>query len=74
MEAAAATSWRTIVSDYVEMTKPKVQSLLLFTTVTTMYVAGDPSIGLVVLTCVGGALSAGAPARSTTRSTATSTG
>ena len=47
------------VADYVEMTKPKVQSLLLFTTVTTMYVAGDPSLGLVALTCLGGALSAG---------------
>ncbi len=41
------------------MTKPKVQSLLIFTTVTTMYVAGDPSLGLVALTCLGGALSAG---------------
>ncbi len=50
---------RQIVSDYVEMTKPKVQSLLLFTTVTTMYVAGDPSIGVVALTCLGGYLSAG---------------
>ncbi len=44
---------RAVVGDYLEMTKPKVQSLLLFTTVTTMYVAGDPSIGLVVLTCLG---------------------
>jgi heme o synthase len=60
MEAVAARpAWRTVVSDYVEMTKPKVQSLLLFTTVTTMYVAGDPSLGLVALTCLGGALSAG---------------
>jgi len=50
---------RQVVSDYVEMTKPKVQSLLLFTTVTTMYVAGDPSPGLVALTCLGGYLSAG---------------
>ena len=41
------------------MTKPKVQSLLIFTTVTTMYVAGDPSVGLVALTCLGGYLSAG---------------
>jgi heme o synthase len=55
----ATTGWRTVVSDYVEMTKPKVQSLLLFTTATTMYVAGDPSPGLVLLTCLGGALSAG---------------
>jgi protoheme IX farnesyltransferase len=50
---------RTVISDYLEMTKPKVQSLLLFTTITTMYVAGDPSLGLVALTCLGGALSAG---------------
>jgi protoheme IX farnesyltransferase len=56
---AAALSWRTVLSDYVEMTKPKVQSLLIFTTVTTMYVAGDPSLGLVLLTCLGGAMSAG---------------
>ena len=58
--AAARTSrWRLVLSDYLEMTKPKVQSLLLFTTVTTMYVAGDPSMSLVLLTCLGGALSAG---------------
>ncbi|HEX6714466.1 MAG TPA: heme o synthase [Thermoleophilaceae bacterium] len=31
----------------------------MFTTITTMYVAGTPSIGLVALTCLGGALSAG---------------
>src|SRR4051812_35407930 len=41
------------------MMKPRVQTLLLFTTITTMYVAGTPSIGLVALTCLGGALSAG---------------
>ncbi len=50
---------RLLVSDYVELTKPKVQSLLLLTTVTTMYVAGDPSALLVALTCLGGYLSAG---------------
>jgi protoheme IX farnesyltransferase len=49
----------TALRDYVTLTKPKVQSLLLLTTVTTMYVAGDPSIGLVFLVCLGGALSAG---------------
>jgi len=49
----------TVVRDYLTLTKPKVQSLLLFTTITTMYVAGDPSLGLVFLTCLGGALSAG---------------
>ena len=50
---------RQLLSDYLELTKPKVQSLLLFTTVATMYVAGDPSAGLVALTCLGGYLSAG---------------
>jgi protoheme IX farnesyltransferase len=58
---APASPWtraRTVVADYADMTKPKVQSLLLFTTVATMYVAGDPSLGLVLVTCLGGALSA----------------
>jgi protoheme IX farnesyltransferase len=59
MEHVLAAGWRSVVSDYVEMTKPRVQSLLLFTTISTMYVAGDPSPGLVALTCLGGALSAG---------------
>jgi protoheme IX farnesyltransferase len=48
-----------LLRDYLTLTKPKVQSLLLFTTVTTMYVAGDPSLQLIFLTCLGGALSAG---------------
>jgi protoheme IX farnesyltransferase len=48
-----------VLRDYLTLTKPKVQSLLLFTTITTMYVAGDPSVELVLLTCLGGALSAG---------------
>jgi heme o synthase len=48
-----------VLRDYLTLTKPKVQSLLLLTTVATMYVAGDPSAGLVFITCLGGALSAG---------------
>ncbi|HEX8052456.1 MAG TPA: heme o synthase [Thermoleophilaceae bacterium] len=56
---AVRTAPRSVVADYVTLTKPKVQSLLLFTTVTTMYVAGTPSVGTVLLTCLGGALSAG---------------
>ncbi|HYY20577.1 MAG TPA: UbiA family prenyltransferase, partial [Thermoleophilaceae bacterium] len=55
----AAASWRTLLADYVEMTKPRVQSLLLFTTVMTMEVAGRPPLHTVLLTCLGGALSAG---------------
>jgi protoheme IX farnesyltransferase len=50
---------RQLLSDYVELTKPKVQSLLLLTTVTTMEVAGSPSLGRIALTVVGGYLSAG---------------
>jgi len=50
---------RQVVADYVTLTKPRVQLLLLLTTVTTMYVAGDPSPSLVALTVLGGYLSAG---------------
>jgi protoheme IX farnesyltransferase len=57
--AGIAPRARQLLSDYLELTKPKVQSLLLLTTVATMFVAGDPSPALVVLTCLGGYLSAG---------------
>jgi heme o synthase len=50
---------RQVVADYVTLTKPKVQTLLLLTTVATMLVAGSPSFQLIVLTCLGGYLSAG---------------
>src|SRR6185437_13642387 len=60
---AAAVAPRSAASqllrDYVTLTKPTVQSLLLLTTVTTMYVAGNPSLRLILLTCLGGAMSAG---------------
>src|SRR6204780_4953823 len=55
----APSRTRQLLSDYLELTKPKVQSLLLLTTITTMLVAGDPSVGLIALTCLGGYLSAG---------------
>ncbi|HTR72002.1 MAG TPA: UbiA family prenyltransferase, partial [Solirubrobacteraceae bacterium] len=58
MPGLAPRTWQ-LFSDYLELTKPKVQSLLLLTTIATMYVAGDPSLGLVALTCLGGYLSAG---------------
>jgi protoheme IX farnesyltransferase len=56
---SGALRTRQLVADYVDLTKPKVQSLLLFTTVMTMEVAGDPSVSRVALTCAGGYLSAG---------------
>jgi protoheme IX farnesyltransferase len=59
---APAGRARQVVTDYVTLTKPRVQLLLLLTTITTMYVAGDPSVGLVALTVVGGSLSAGGAA------------
>ena len=66
MEASRATATpvvaptvRQVLSDYTALTKPKVQSLLLLTTVTTMLVAGEPSATLILLTCLGGYLSAG---------------
>jgi heme o synthase len=64
MEATAAAVSRrpaalTVLRDYLTLTKPKVQSLLLFTTVTTMFIAGTPSAKIVLLTCLGGYLSAG---------------
>lgn len=63
LEAAVAPAplagVRQVISDYLELTKPKVQSLLLLTTVATMEVAGDPKVSKIALACVGGYLSAG---------------
>jgi len=56
--APVATAARR-AGDYATLTKPKVQSLLLLTTVCTMYVAGRPSPMTVLATCLGGYLSAG---------------
>src|ERR1700726_2821684 len=56
--SAGVRTWR-IAADYVELTKPKVQSLLLFTTVTTMEIAGDPKVSKILLACAGGYMSAG---------------
>src|SRR5947207_8615307 len=57
--ATAASATRQLLADYLELTKPKVQTLLLFTTIATMEIAGDPSVSLIALTCLGGYLSAG---------------
>jgi heme o synthase len=59
---ALAPRTRRLLGDYLELTKPKVQSLLLLSTIATMYVAGDPPVALVALTCLGGYLSAGGAA------------
>ena len=59
---AAPSRVRQVAGDYATLTKPTVQTLLLFTTATTMLVAGDPSLQLVLVTCLGGYLSAGGAA------------
>lgn len=55
----AAAALRQALRDYVALTKPRVQSLLLFTTACAMFIAGSPSLALVLATLVGGAMSAG---------------
>ena len=61
---AAAASWlynaREIAGDYVALTKPRVISLLLVTTLATMFVANSsPGIGVILATMLGGYLAAG---------------
>ncbi len=49
------------VGGYIALTKPRIIELLLVTTVPTMILAknGMPSVGLIILTVVGGTLAAG---------------
>ncbi len=56
-----AVSWRAVVKDYVALTKPRIISLLLFTTLVPMLIAGDGPISpwLIWWTLLGGALAAG---------------
>ena len=53
---------RTIIADYIALTKPRIIELLLVTTVPVMMLAarGLPSVGLLAATLVGGTLAAGA--------------
>ena len=48
-----------LAADLVALTKPRIISLLLLTTIAAMYVAGTPSVWLVVTVLVGGYLMAG---------------
>jgi protoheme IX farnesyltransferase len=50
---------QSLARDLVMLTKPRIISLLLVTTVAPMFVAGDPSWWLVLLVAVGGYLMAG---------------
>jgi protoheme IX farnesyltransferase len=61
---AAGASWlyaaRELAGDYVALTKPRVISLLLVTTLASMFVANSsPGIGVILATMLGGYLAAG---------------
>ena len=49
----------TLLQDFIALTKPRIISLLLVTTAAPMYVAGDPTLGTVLLVMLGGYLMAG---------------
>ena len=59
--ASSASTRRSPVSAYIGLTKPRVMSLLLITTLAAMMIAdgGMPSLGLVFWTLLGGALASG---------------
>ncbi|HKP16291.1 MAG TPA: heme o synthase [Gemmatimonadaceae bacterium] len=58
-QTAAATVKQSFARDLVALTKPRIISLLLVTTIAPMYVAGDPSWQLVLAVFAGGYLMAG---------------
>ena len=57
--AIPATGMRTVLADFIVLTKPRIISLLLVTTIAPMFVAGRPSWELVLVVFVGGYLMAG---------------
>ena len=57
--ALAAGRSYTLARDLVMLTKPRIISLLLVTTIVPMYVAGSPSLGLVLIVAAAGYLMAG---------------
>ncbi|HEX6536065.1 MAG TPA: heme o synthase [Gemmatimonadaceae bacterium] len=57
--AVSGEGTRAFVRDLVMLTKPRIISLLLVTTVAPMFVAGSPSLALVVIVTIGGYLMAG---------------
>jgi protoheme IX farnesyltransferase len=58
-EAVIATRSKSLARDLVALTKPRIISLLLVTTIAPMFVAGRPSWSLVLAVFVGGYLMAG---------------
>ena len=58
-QAIPGTGLRSLVRDFVTLTKPRIISLLLVTTIAPMFVAGRPGWELVVVVFIGGYLMAG---------------
>jgi protoheme IX farnesyltransferase len=56
-----ATGWRAVLSDYLDLTKPRIIVLLLITTLAAMIMAarGLPPLGLTLLTLLAGTCAAG---------------
>src|SRR3954468_6520294 len=56
-----SASFAGVIRDYIALTKPRIISLLLLTTVTTMFVAdpSGPSLSVILWTMLGGYLAAG---------------
>ena len=59
MTHAATSTSRSLARDLIALTKPRIISLLLVTTIAPMFVAGTPSWELVVIVFIGGYLMAG---------------
>ena len=59
MTHVATSPARSFVRDLVALTKPRIISLLLVTTIAPMFVAGTPSWSLVLVVFIGGYLMAG---------------
>ena len=59
MTHAATSASRVFARDLIALTKPRIISLLLVTTIAPMFVAGTPSWALVLVVFVGGYLMAG---------------
>ncbi len=57
--AVPVAAERSLLQDMVMLTKPRIISLLLVTTVAPMFVAGSPGLPLVMLVLIGGYLMAG---------------
>ena len=57
--AVPQTRVQSLARDLVALTKPRIISLLLVTTIAPMFVAGRPSLTLVIVVLVGGYLMAG---------------